>query len=538
MFNKGKATLIQFPAGRAGHYSIPDAVSSIEWGAFDWCPNLTSVTIPKSVASTGVQQFRRCTNLVDITVDALNPAYSSLDGVLFNRSLTTLIRCPRGKAGAYVIPPTVASLGLESLYGCTGLSSVAIPDSVTSIGWSAFAGCTGLTEITIPDSVTSIGYFSFQGCTGLTGITIPDGVTSIEFYSFHGCTGLTAVKIGEGVNTIQPVAFAGCTGLTSITIPDNVTTIGWEAFDNCSALTHVWIGSGVNSIDSGAFNGVHLAAIDVDALNTVYSSLDGVLFNRIQTALLQYPGLKAVGYVIPDGVTSIGYYAFGGCTGLASVTIPDSVTSIGPAAFAGCTSLTGITFPASVTAIADSAFWGCTSLSAVYFEGDAPGFLGQRVFEGTSATIYYLPGTSGWGATFGGRPTMPRGVVWGGPVRGDVDGDDVVDRNDLDLVVASRNRVAVNSEDPRDLDGDGRITVLDARILVTLFSVPGGLLHAASSPEGVVLEWAESAGAVKLQSTSDLGSGLWEDVGELQSSTNAVVDGTAERLFFRLVLPE
>jgi hypothetical protein len=123
-------------------------------------------------------------------------------------------------------------------------------------------------------------------------------------------------------------------------------------------------------------------------------------------------------------------------------------------------------------------------------------------------------------------------------VRGDLDGDDVVDRNDLDLVVASRNQPAVNAEDPRDLDGDGMITVLDARILVTLFSVPGGLLHAASSPDGVVLEWAQSAGAMKLQSTADLQSGTWQDVEGLKSSTNAVIGTSAERMFFRLVLPD
>jgi hypothetical protein len=133
---------------------------------------------------------------------------------------------------------------------------------------------------------------------------------------------------------------------------------------------------------------------------------------------------------------------------------------------------------------------------------------------------------------------MPWGVVWGSPVRGDLDGDEIVDRNDLNLLVASRNQPAVNSEDPRDLDGDGMITVLDARILVTLFTVPGGVLQASSSPDGIVLEWNDGGGALKLQSTTDLQSGNWQDVGGVQSSTNAVIGTSAERQFFRLVPAE
>ena len=123
-----------------------------------------------------------------------------------------------------------------------------------------------------------------------------------------------------------------------------------------------------------------------------------------------------------------------------------------------------VTIGNSVTSIGYSALASCSSLAALYFEGDAPRLDGDRVFDGTSATIYYFPGTLGWRPTFGGRPTMPWGVGWGSPVRGDVNGDEVVDRNDLSVVVATKNRHAVDSEDPRDLDGDGMITVLDARI--------------------------------------------------------------------------
>ena len=251
--------------------------------------------------------------------------------------------------------------------------------------------------------------------------------------------------------------------------------------------------------------------------------------------------------MIPDTVTSIGSSAFANCGSLTSIAIPDSVRSIGSFSFSLCSSLTDVTFGNGLVLLGEMAFDGCGSLTAAYFEGDAPMVPSSWISDAGPVTfppfyepaiIFYRPGTSGWGPEFWGRPTMPWGVVWGSAVRGDVNGDEVVDRNDLDLVIASRNQSWVNFEDPRDLDGDGMITVLDARILVTLFSVPGGLLHAASSPEGVVLDWAQSAGVVKLESTTDLQSGTWQDVGGLQPSTNAVIGATAGRMFFRLVLPE
>jgi hypothetical protein len=121
----------------------------------------------------------------------------------------------------------------------------------------------------------------------------------------------------------------------------------------------------------------------VDALNSAYSSVDGVLLNKSQTKLIQYPGGKAASYTIPNSVTSIGERAFAVTSSLTNVTIVNSVTNIG-----------------------DGAFDSCKNLKGVYFGGNAPGLGGSSVFTGdTSAIVYYLPGTTGWGTAFGGPPT-------------------------------------------------------------------------------------------------------------------------------------
>jgi hypothetical protein len=124
-----------------------------------------------------------CTSLNAIMVDTNNPAYSSVDGVLFNKTRTTLIKCPERKAGSYTIPNSVTSIGESAFAGCTSLTSVTIPNTVTNIGNFAFYSCTGLTNVVIGNSVTSIGGGAFSACYSLTGAYLegsaPAGATKL-----------------------------------------------------------------------------------------------------------------------------------------------------------------------------------------------------------------------------------------------------------------------------------------------------------------------------------------------------------------------
>lgn len=313
----------------------------------------------------------------------------------------------------------VTVIDYNAFKGCTRLTRVTIPNSVIIIDNQAFYGCTALTSVTIPDSVKIIGGCAFGGCTALTSFavdtanpkyssldgllfnkeqttlilcpcgkngtcTIPDGVTNIGFGAFAECTALVRVTLPDSVITIGDFAFCECTRLTSVTIPDSVITIGDLAFYECPRLTSVTIPDGVTNIGDFTFSGcTSLTKITVDAANPNYSSLDGVLFDKARTTLIQCPGGRNGTYTIPDGVTAIGYEAFRDCTALTSVMIPGSVTAIDDGTFARCTALTNI-----------------------FFAGNAP-TLGDWVFSDTPATLCYRPGTTGWGATYGGRPTKP-----------------------------------------------------------------------------------------------------------------------------------
>ena len=211
-------------------------------------------------------------------------------------------------------------------------------------------------------SVTSIGDCAFRYCTSLKSIMIPNSVMEIGSSAFSGCSSLTSITILNSVTEIGVYAFKGCTSLTSITIPNSVTNIGDSTFWGCSSLTAIYV------------------AVD----NKNYTSVNGVLFNKDKTALICYPAGKTdKSYNITNSVTSIGDYAFNGCSSLTSVTIPNSVTEIGGSAFVGCASLKSITMPNGVTSIGDMAFYKCSSLTSITIP-DSVTSIGSSAFSDCS----------------------------------------------------------------------------------------------------------------------------------------------------------
>ena len=421
--------------GPGGDITIPDTLGGLTVTAigdyvFFGSTGLTNVTIGSSITTIEDTAFAYSPSLINITVTLSNSAYSSLEGVLFDKAQTQLIQYPGGRGGDYIIPDGVTTIRNWGFNSCSGLTGVIIPDSVTIIGYNAFRHCNALSSITIPDTIISIGSSAFLGCTGLIGdLTIPDSVITIEQNTFQNCTGLSNVAIGNGVTTIGSSAFSGCSGLNNVTIPDNVTGIGNLAFNSCSNLTTITIGSGVVSIGDQAFRVCSsLSSITVDADNSAFSSITGVLFNKSQTELLQYPEAKVGDYTIPDSVITIGLWAFKDCSdltgviipngvtnisssafwhcnGLANVAIPDSVNTIGYAAFELCYGLTCVSIGNNVTSIGDAVFRKCYGMTDIYFRGEPP-VIGVDVFNAVAATVYYLPThVASWPTTFGGLPT-------------------------------------------------------------------------------------------------------------------------------------
>jgi hypothetical protein len=477
--------------------------------------------IPSGVISIGSYAFSACTGLEAINVATNNPVYSSVAGVLFDKSQTTLLQYPIGKIGSYTIPDSVRCIGdsaFESSFrqgnqvlGTTNLTSVTIGSGVTNIGSYAFAYCPGLTAMYFLDDApaadSSVFYGSpnvtvyyFPGTSGwdstfagvptvalfttptitatvsgqnwysdvftLTGTVsslVPlagvwfqvnsDGwqlaattnhwtnwtataanlmagtnilqayaadmfghnsaivsvnlnyIASFNFTNINGTITVTrytgsggAVSIpgkvnGVPVTGIADYAFFSCSSLTSVTIPTNIISIGVNAFASCSGLTNVTLPNGLARIGSAAFS--------------YCASLTSVMIPNSVTNLGDYAFLfctSLTSVTIPNRLTSLGSFVFNHCASLTNVTIPNTVVSIADYAFAFCSSLTTITIPNSVANIGDYAFYGCSALNGVYFLGNSP-VAGSTAFFNVSATTYYLPGTTNWDSTFAGLPT-------------------------------------------------------------------------------------------------------------------------------------
>ena len=233
----------------------------------------------------------------------------------------------------------VTRIGSSAFYNCTSLTSITIPNGVTSIGDSAFSYCTSLTNITIGSGVTSIGSNTFYYCCSLTAISVDtnnlvystvDGVlfnkNQTTLVEYPGGIDKTSYTIPSSVTNIGDSAFSYCTSLTNITIPNSVISIGDRAFFYCTSLTNITIPNRLTNIGESAFSGCHsLTGILVDTNSSAYSSRDGVLFNKSQTTLIQYPEGKTGSYTIPNSVNSIGDRAFYYCSRLSNITIPNSV---------------------------------------------------------------------------------------------------------------------------------------------------------------------------------------------------------------------
>ena len=452
--------------------TIPDSVTEIGDHAFAGCSNLSEVVLTKGISSIGASAFKDCASLYNVEIPNLESWFSIDFADQYSTPLCysgSLIVGGETLGSCLVIPEEVTRLYSYAFYNC-GTDSITVPSSVTSMEPYAFEGCTGeciincnldqseraflgskFTKLVLGDQISALGTNAFEGCTGecvincnldhaesafsgsmFTKLVLGDRVTSIGDYAFSDYSGSTNMIIPEGVTSIGSSAFSGCSGLTSVTIPSSVTSIGSSAFQGCSGLNAVHIS------DISSWCGISFVSAES---NPLYYARSLYLNSELVTGDL----------VIPEGVASIGAYAFSGCSSLASITIPSSVTSIGSSAFQGCSGLnavhisdmlswyrisfesmssnplnyakrlylngelvtgdlvipegvssisantfagwsdlTRVTIPSSVTAIGSSAFQGCSSLTSVIIS-DGVTSIGSYAFDScsclTSVTI-------------------------------------------------------------------------------------------------------------------------------------------------------
>jgi hypothetical protein len=262
-------------------------------------------------------------------------------------------RLSESPGGATVVEWGIATGVTITKYTGSG-GEVTVPDTtnglpVTGIGDSAFRDCTTLTSITIGTNVTRMGEFAFYRSTSLTNATIPNGVTNIGYGSFGYCTRLAFVPIPDSVTSIGDYAFQYCSSLSAIAVGMSnlvYSSPGGMLYDKIQTRLiqcpggkagEAAIPATVTNISSDAFRGcTSLSEIIVDASNLTYCSLGGVLFDKSHSTLIQYPPGRTGAYTVPDGVTTIGDRSLYYCPNLTSLILPEGVTNIGIAAVYDC----------------------------------------------------------------------------------------------------------------------------------------------------------------------------------------------------------
>ncbi len=411
--------------------SIPDGLVSVGGSAFHYCPALTAISLPASVTKIDSLAFHSCSSLPAIRVAEDNPRYSSVEGILYNKDVTMLICCPGGKTGPVVIPESVAYIDAWGFCDCAAVTSIAVPPRVTTIYPFAFLRCDSLTSITVAED--NPVYSSLDGLLyndaktrllqcpcGKTGeVTLPASVTQIESLAFQDCAGLTSILVEAGsgsFSSLDGILYnvdrtqliqcpEGKTG--EIVLPDSLSRLNESAFYQCHAITTVKIPKTITDINLYAFPYCpSLTSILVDQDNPEYTSVDGVLYNKDVTELLQAPEGKPGTVTIPSTVTEVGYYAFSGCSCLTAiqveegnaayssrdgflcgadgtelllaaegregkVSIPNGVVSIGETSFCDRPRITSVSIPGSVKTIDEYAFADCEALTAVTIDSGA-----------------------------------------------------------------------------------------------------------------------------------------------------------------------
>ncbi len=322
-------------------------VTSIREYAFVDCPYISSVTIPDSVVDIGESAFSSCEDLRTVNLG---------NGV--------------------------KSIGNNAFSKCKKLVSFTGGDNVETYGESAFIDCKKLESFVISDKATVVPKYIFSGCESIQKVVIGDGVKRIDEYAFSGCINLTDAEFGDNLETIGVYGFRNCESLTTLEIPGSVTTIEDFAFVGCDALINIEIPDSVKTIGEGVFTYCpSLMTINVAGENPIYSSVDGVLYDKDKTTIIRYPAGRVVTeFKIPDSVTTIGDTAFYNCVNLVSLLIPDSVTIIGDSAFYGCKNLEINTIPDSVTTIRGGAFGECDKIKT-FVMPDIVTDLGSSVFH-------------------------------------------------------------------------------------------------------------------------------------------------------------
>lgn len=408
-------------------YTFGSNITSIGQNAFYDCTGMAELILPSSLSSIGNNAFQNCSGLNWVLISDLNAWYAIDFANAYANPLyyANHFYVNTNEVVGLTVTSNIYEIKDYAFVGYKGLHSVNFGNSVTSIGNSAFENCSGLTSLTIGNSVNTIGDDAFKDCTNLTSVTLNNSeiaaaiytasnnlknifgeqvhsytfgsyVSSIGQYACYGCTGLTSLTIPYSVSFIRTNAFYGCTGLTSVTFQGTPLLFESQAFGDCTGLTRVninnladWCGTTFEGIKSNPLSSAH--HLYLNNSEVINLNIPNNVTSVGQYAFYGCSSLQSV--VFPDNVTSIGISSFSHCTGLNALDIPSTITSIGDYAFKNCTGLASLTLPNSMNSINSGVFYGCSGLTEIHVGATVPPVIASSTTFGNVPTAIpvYVP---------------------------------------------------------------------------------------------------------------------------------------------------
>ena len=379
---------------------IPNKVTKLNGITFGNCISLKNVSIGSGCTSISSSAFLDSNAIEKITVAEDNKNYTVVDGVLYNKDMTTLVLYPKNRSGEFTVLDTVTTIAVYAFDNSPNLTKVTIGKNVKTIGTSAFGECKSLKTVIFKDSDTvqkTIGDYAFNNCPVLTTVDFGNAVKSIGNSAFFSCQSLNKLDFSKNsVKTIGEYAFTVCKSLESIEFPDSLESIGYGAFSAytdgyggywgsyvASSLKSVKFGSGLKSIADYAFYG-NRALNTVNFTGVALTSIGDWSFYKTAITELDLSGTDA----------SIGTSAFSNCNSLETVKL-SGVKTINSYAFRQCTSLENVNIGNDVERIASNSFYYNTNLKQLVL-GKGLNSIDSTAFTGyNNLTVYCYEDTYG-----------------------------------------------------------------------------------------------------------------------------------------------
>ncbi len=336
--------------------SIPDSVTRIGEYAFSDCTSLEKLTIPANVNTIEDHPFINCDELTAIDVDPGNRWYKSINGILYDYDLTTLI-CAPNKSGFHLYEG-IQKIGIDAFSCCDELRDIVIPEGVTEIDDSSFYLCRQLSSIVLPESLKRIGNYAFYNCSSLTFISIPENVNYIGDYAFSWCDNLADIFFaGTKEKWNKIVNNAGGLGLSEST----TVHCGFLVTGNGLIYKKTIIKDSSGEVVAHSLN--ITGYVGNDLVVKIPDTIEGLSVTGIgESAFKNEKEISSI--IMPDTITKIEAQAFYGCYNLGpSLKLPESLETIGERAFADCISLESLTMSDKVAYIREGAFNNCHNLS-------------------------------------------------------------------------------------------------------------------------------------------------------------------------------